>query len=190
MFSQDRALVNEGAGRNYGIDFTLERYLNNGLYGMMTATLFKSEYRDAQGMWHHSRHDRLYVANILGGKEWMVGRADKNVFGFNGRLTLMGGDRYTPIPADMTFDDVKKRPDQQVPVDDGPDPYNAQKGMNVGYAFSVKYTINKQHTAHHIILEYLQLRTFNGQTFDLRTHELVDQFTSMTFPNIAYRVEF
>ena len=190
MFSQDRALVNEGAGRNYGIDFTLERYLNNGLYGMMTATLFKSEYRDAQGMWHHSRHDRLYVANILGGKEWMVGRADKNVFGFNGRLTLMGGDRYTPIPADMTFDDVKKRPDQQVPVDDGPDPYNAQKGMNVGYAFSLKYTINKQHTAHHIILEYLQLRTFNGQTFDLRTHELVDQFTSMTFPNIAYRVEF
>ena len=190
MFSQDRALVNEGAGRNYGIDFTLERYLSNGLYGMMTATLFKSEYRDAQGMWHHSRHDRLYVANILGGKEWMVGRADKNVFGFNGRLTLMGGDRYTPIPADMTFEDISRRFDQQVPTDDGPDPYNAQKGMNVGYAFSAKYTINKQNTAHHIILEYLQLRSFNGQTFDLRTHELVDQFTSMTFPNIAYRVEF
>ena len=189
-FFQDRALVNEGAGRNYGIDLTLERYLKDGFYGMLTATLFKSEYRDAQGQWHHSRQDRGWITNILGGKEWMVGKNKKNVFGVNGRLTLMGGDRYTPIPDDITFEDVMMRPDKTVPQIDGLDPYNAQKGMNVGYAFSVKYTINKRHTSHHFILEYLQMRTFQGQTFDLRTHEAVDNFTSLTFPNIAYRVEF
>jgi hypothetical protein len=189
-FFQDRALVNEGAGRNYGIDLTLERYLKNGLYGMLTATLFKSEYRDAQGEWHHTRHDRGYITNILGGKEWMVGKAHKNVLGVNGRLTLMGGDRYTPIPEGTTFEDIMKRPDKSIPEVDGANPYSEQKGMNVGYAFSVKYTINKKHTAHHFILEYLQMRTFQGQTFDLRTHEIVDKFTSLTFPNIAYRVEF
>jgi len=189
-FFQDRALVNEGAGRNYGIDLTLERYLKDGFYGMLTATLFKSEYRDAQGLWHHSRQDRGWITNILGGKEWMVGKNKKNVFGVNGRLTLMGGDRYTPIPENITFEDVMMRPDKTVPQIDGLDPYNAQKGMNVGYAFSVKYTINKRHTSHHFILEYLQMRTFQGQTFDLRTHETVDNFTSLTFPNIAYRVEF
>ena len=189
-FFQDRALVNEGAGRNYGIDLTLERYLKDGFYGMLTATLFKSEYRDAQGQWHHSRQDRGWITNILGGKEWMVGKNKKNVFGVNGRLTLMGGDRYTPIPENITFEDVMMRPDKTVPQIDGLDPYNAQKGMNVGYAFSVKYTINKRHTSHHFILEYLQMRTFQGQTFDLRTHEAVDNFTSLTFPNIAYRVEF
>ena len=189
-FFQDRALVNEGAGCNYGIDLTLERYLKDGFYGMLTTTLFKSEYRDAQGQWHHSRHDRGFITNILGGKEWMVGKNRKNVFGVNGRLTLMGGDRYTPIPDDITFEDVMLRPDKSVPEIDGLDPYNAQKGMNVGYAFSVKYTINKRHTSHHFILEYLQMRTFQGQTFDLRSHEVVDKFTSLTFPNIAYRVEF
>jgi hypothetical protein len=190
MFFQDRALVNDGAGRNYGIDLTLERYLKDGLYGMMTATLFKSEYRDAQGQWHHSRHDRGYIANILGGKEWMVGKSKKNVLGLNGRLTLMGGDRYTPISEGITFDDIANRPDKSVPEVDVTNPFNAQKGMNVGYAFSVKYTLNKRHTAHHFILEYLQIKTFQGQTFDLRTHEIVDKFTSLTFPNIAYRVEF
>lgn len=190
MFFQDRALVNDGAGRNYGIDLTLERYLKDGLYGMMTATLFKSEYRDAQGQWHHSRHDRGYIANILGGKEWMVGKSKKNVLGLNGRLTLMGGDRYTPISEGITFDDIANRPDKSVPEVDVANPFNAQKGMNVGYAFSVKYTLNKRHTAHHFILEYLQIKTFQGQTFDLRTHEIVDKFTSLTFPNIAYRVEF
>ena len=189
-FFQDRALVNEGAGRNYGIDLTLEHYLKDGLYGMFTATLFKSEYRDAQGEWHHSRHDRGFITNILGGKEWMVGHARKNVFGINGRLTLMGGDRYTPMPAGLTYEDVMQRPDKSIPEDDGADPYSKQMKMNVGYAFSVKYTINKKRTSHHFILEYLQMRTFHGQTFDLKTHEVVDKYTSLTFPNIAYRVEF
>ena len=189
-FFQDRALVNEGAGRNYGVDLTLERYLKDGLYGMITATLFKSDYRDAQGQWHHSRHDRRYITNIVGGKEWMIGKARKNVFGINGRLTMMGGDRYTPIPEGITFEKVMKRPDKSIPEDEGMDPFTKQKGMNIGYAFSVKYTINKRHTSHHFILEYLQMKTFQGQTFDLRTHEIVDKFTSLTFPNIAYRVEF
>ena len=190
VFYQDRALVNEGAGRNYGIDFTLERYLKDGFYGMLTATLFKSEYRDAQGEWHHSRHDRGYITNILGGKEWMVGKSRKNVFGINGRLTLMGGDCYTPIPEGITYEDVAMRPDKSIPMVDTADPFTKQLGMNVGYAFSAKYTINKRHTSHHIILEYLQMRSFHGQTFDLRTHELVEKYTSLTFPNIAYRVEF
>ena len=190
LFYQDRVMVNEGAGRNYGIDFTLERYLKDGLYGMLTATLFKSEYRDAQGQWHHTRHDRGWITNILSGKEWMVGKGHKNVFGLNGRLTLMGGDRYTPIPDDITFEDVAKRPDKSIPEVDGQDPFCAQMSTTVGYAFSVKYTINKRHTSHHFILEYLQMKTFQGQTFDLRTHEIVDKFTSLTFPNIAYRVEF
>ena len=189
-FFQDRALVNEGAGRNYGIDLTLERYLKDGLYGMLTATVFKSEYRDAQGQWHHTRQDRGYITNILGGKEWMVGKSKKNVFGVNGRLTLMGGDRYTSIPEGITFEDVMKRPDKSIPNDDGLDPFSEQMGMNVGYAFSVKYTINKKHTSHNFILEYLQMKTFQGQTFDLKTHEIVDKYTSLTFPNIAYRVEF
>ena len=189
LFYQDRALVNEGAGRNYGIDLTLERYLKDGLYGMLTATLFKSEYRDAQGEWHHTRHDRVWITNILGGKEWMVGKGRKNVFGLNGRLTMMGGDRYTPMVPGTTFDDVAKRPDRAIPQD-GDNPYSKQMNMNVGYAFSVKYTINKKHTSHHFILEYLQMRSFQGQTFDIRTHDLVDKFTSLTFPNIAYRVEF
>ena len=102
----------------------------------------------------------------------------------------MGGDRYTPIPEGLTYEDIANRPDKSIPEVDVNNPLSAQKGMNVGYAFSAKYTINKRHTAHHFILEYLQMKTFQGQTFDIRTHEIVDKFTSLTFPNIAYRVEF
>ena len=62
--------------------------------------------------------------------------------------------------------------------------------MNLGFAFSVKYTINKRNVSHHFILEYLKIKTFQGQTIDLKTNNIVNKFTALTFPNIAYRVEF
>lgn len=188
-FYTDRHLVNEGAARNYGVDLTLEHYLKNGYYGMFTATLFKSEYRDAQGEWHNSRYDRRYITNLLGGKEWMLGKQKSNVFGVNARITLQGGDRYSAIPEGMTFEDILNRSDKSIPEDTA-NPFTKRMGMNVGYAFSAKYTINKKHTSHHFILEYLQMSTFQGQTIDLKSKEIVNKYTSLTFPNIAYRVDF
>lgn len=189
MFYLDRQLVNKGAGRNYGVDLTLERYLKDGLYGMLTATLFRSTYRDAQGQWHSTRYDRRFVTNLLGGKEWMVGRTCKNVFGINGRITLMGGDRYTPLAADVKAEDIMQLPDKTVP-EDGANPYTCHKGLNVGFAFSVKYTLNGKRCAHHFVLEYLKMRSYHGQTVELGTNAIVDEFTSLTFPNVAYRIDF
>ncbi len=189
VFYIDRHLVNEGAGRNYGIDLTAEHYLKNGYYGMFTATVFKSEYRDAQGKWHNTRHDRRFIANFLGGKEWMMGKHKSNVFGVNGRVTLQGGDRYSSLPEGMTVDDIMQRSDKSVP-EFTDKPFDKQLGMNLGYAFSVKYTINKANIAHHFILEYMKMETFQGQTIDLKTKEIVKKYTSLTFPNIAYRIEF
>ncbi|MDO4496953.1 MAG: TonB-dependent receptor, partial [Bacteroidales bacterium] len=188
-FYVNRLLVNEGAGRNYGIDLTLEHYLKNGFYGMLTATVFKSEYRDAQGLWHNTRYDRRYITNLLGGKEWVVGRNHSNIFGLNARITLQGGDRYTPIPEGMTIEEIMERYDKTVP-EDTDHPFTEQQKMNVGFAFSAKYTINRKNMAHHFILEYLKMESFQGQTIDLKTKKVVDKFTSLTFPNIAYRVEF
>ena len=158
-------------------------------YGMLTATLFKSEYCDAQGDWHNTRYDRRYFTNILRGKEWMVGKRKSNVFGINGRVTIQCGDRYSPIPEGMTVEEILERKDKTVPEDTA-NPFSEQKNMNVGFAFTIKYTINKQHVAHHFILEYLKIKTFQGRTIDLKTNEIVDQFTALTFPNIGYRVEF
>ena len=188
-FYIDRHLKGVGAGRNYGIDLTAERYLRDGYYGMLTATLFKSEYRDAQGSWHSTRYDRRYIVNVLGGKEWMLGKGNSNVLGVNARVTMQGGDRYSPVPEGLTIEEIMERNDKTVPEDTN-NPFSETMGMNLGYAFSVKYTINKRNVSHHFILEYLKIKTFQGRTVDLKTKTIVDQFTALTFPNIAYRVEF
>ena len=54
-------LVNDGKGKNYGIDFTLERYLHNGYYYLFTASLFESRYLGGDDVWRNTRLDRIFA---------------------------------------------------------------------------------------------------------------------------------
>ena len=96
LFLSDK-LVNKGQGMNYGIDITFEKYITNGFYYMVTASLFDSRYKTDLGEWYNTRYNRNYAVNLLGGKEWMVGRNKQNMFGLNLRMTLQGGERHSPI---------------------------------------------------------------------------------------------
>src|SRR5690625_7593645 len=64
---EDR-LVNDGAGRNYGMELTLERYLSNGWYGMIPATVFESTYRGGDGLWRSTRLNRAYAGAVQIGR--------------------------------------------------------------------------------------------------------------------------
>lgn len=188
-FYIDKKLTNDGKGRNYGIDLTLERYLKDGYYGMLTATLYKSDYKDAQGEWHGTCFNRNYILNILGGKEWMVGQGNKNVFGINGRVTFQGGDRYTPFIEGVSYEEIVARPDHDAPCDETR-PFEGQMETNFNYAFSIKYTVNKEKVAHHFVIEFLHLHGFQGHSYSVKTHEMEPYYMNMNFPNIAYRIEF
>ena len=87
-FYMTELLVSDGRGRNYGVDLTFEKYLTRGIYYMLTASLFNSEYRGGDGNWYDTRYNRKYIVNGLVGKEWMLGR---NVLGVNLKTTIMGG---------------------------------------------------------------------------------------------------
>ena len=73
-FTQDwtfrDSLANNSKGRNYGIDLTLERFLNDGYYFLITTSIFKSKYSGDDGIWRSTKFNKGYVANILFGKEF------------------------------------------------------------------------------------------------------------------------
>ena len=48
------------------------------------------------------------------GKEWMLGRNKQNILSINLKLTLQGGDRYSPIDMEATM----KHPDKEVQYDE------------------------------------------------------------------------
>ncbi len=99
-FQQDfqfaEALVNQGAGQNVGLDVTVERFLQDGLYYLFTASLFRSTYRGGDDEWRPTRWDRGYTANGLVGREFGF-REDTRLLGVNVRASIMGGQRRSPI---------------------------------------------------------------------------------------------
>ncbi len=87
-------LVNEGKGKNYGIEFTLERGFSGGYFFMLTSSLFESKYRGSDGVLRDTDFNGNYAVNGLFTKEWTTGK--DNLLGIGTKLTTAGGRRYGP----------------------------------------------------------------------------------------------
>lgn len=185
----DKALVNNGLGRNYGIDITLERYLKNGWYGMTTASIFSSRYRGGDGKWYHSRYDRGYVINILGGKEWMFGNEKQNVFALNAKLTIQGGDRHAPVAADVTPEEIIHSTNGAARYDET-HAFAEQYSTAFGYNYSARLTINKQHVSHSFVIDMTHSRGYYDHVYNFEKHKIEPYVVKLTLPNIAYKIEF
>jgi hypothetical protein len=102
VFTPD-TLTNDGSGQNYGLELTLERFLSNGLYYLITTSLYESKYKGSDGIERNTAFNGNYVVNGLIGKEWNLSRnTDKQKsrqysFLFDLKTTYAGGQRYTPI---------------------------------------------------------------------------------------------
>ncbi|TAH42801.1 MAG: TonB-dependent receptor [Bacteroidetes bacterium] len=89
------SLVNEGTGKNYGIEITLEKFYSHGYYFLFTGSLFESKYKGSEGIERNTAFNGNFTGNILAGKEWTVKK--KNVIAFNLKTTYAGGKRFLPI---------------------------------------------------------------------------------------------
>ena len=89
------SLVNEGTGRNVGLELTLEKYLNDGWYLLSTTTLYDSKYKGSDGVERSTAFSGNFVANLLAGKEWSVGEYKKLKVDL--RTVFAGNRRFIPI---------------------------------------------------------------------------------------------
>jgi hypothetical protein len=101
-FQPPDTMKNGGRGRNYGIELTFEKFLQNGFYGLLTTSLFKSECSGSNGNMRPSAFDGGYVINLLAGKDFNLKSKKqsprfKKVIAFDGRVCAAGGQRYTPV---------------------------------------------------------------------------------------------
>ena len=187
-FYFDKALVNNGKGRNYGVDITLERYLNKGWYYMLTGSVFDSRYCGGDGVWHDTRYNRKYILNTLGGKEWMVGSKKQNVISANIKLTLQGGDRYSQIDVDATM----AHPDNEVQYDENRAFSEQFEPMFVAN-YTVSYKINRKKLSHEFAIKHLNAsgaKGFYGHMYNYRTGEIEAYRSTFALPNISYKIEF
>ncbi len=90
-------MSNAGTGTNYGMEFTLEKFLSENYFMLLTASLYDSKYRGSDRVLRNTAFNGGYIFNLLGGLDLPFGKGKKYIFGINGKVTLAGGKRYTPI---------------------------------------------------------------------------------------------
>jgi hypothetical protein len=181
----DKALINKGKGKNYGVDFTLERYFADGYYYMATASLFESRYCGGDGVWRDTRNNRNYMASALYGKEWMLGKQKQNVLGANIRLTYQGGDRYTPV--DLAASQAAQRP-----VLNELAAMQAQMEPVFLADFTVSFKINKKNLAHEFAFKMVNATGYQENMGFLYYYsgEVKMNRGAIVVPNLSYKVEF
>ncbi len=80
-------LVNKGTGKNYGIEFTLERFFDKKGYFLINATLFNSKYTTLDEIERNTQFNQNYLLNVLFGKEYShLGKNNNQVLGLNYKM--------------------------------------------------------------------------------------------------------
>jgi len=101
VFEMAPNLVNQGSGRNYGIELTVEKNFSNSYYFLISGSLFESEYQGGDGIWRNTAFNNKYMLNTLGGKEFKIGKS--GVIMADIKLTVSGGRFYTPIDLNQSI---------------------------------------------------------------------------------------
>ena len=60
------SLINEGSGKNYGVELTIEKFFSRGYYYLVTGSLFNSTYRASDNVWRNTAFNGNYVFNKIG----------------------------------------------------------------------------------------------------------------------------
>ena len=178
--------INGGTGRNYGLDLTLEKFFSQNYYFLVTGSLFESKYTPIDDQEYPTRFDGRYSLNVLGGKEFKVGRNKKNILGFNGKFILAGGNRYTPIDLEASIAEG-----EQVLFEDRR--FEAKAGDYARFDLGVSYRINRSKLTHTIMLDIQNVTNrLNIYTlyYDDDTKQIEEYTQTGLFPIFNYRVEF
>lgn len=91
-------LVNEGRGRIYGLDASVQRYFTGDFYYLVGFSLFDATYKDAAGVRRNMRFNSRHNINLTAGKEWAAYKEDyRRIWGVHIRSLYHGGHWYTPV---------------------------------------------------------------------------------------------
>jgi hypothetical protein len=88
-------LVNEGRGRNKGVELTLARAFREGWFVLFTGSLFDAQYTGADGVYRNTDFNGGYAWNALASKEWKLGSSLSLVTG--AKCTMVGGRWYGEV---------------------------------------------------------------------------------------------
>jgi len=183
-FTYIDSLVNNGTGRNTGLEFTLEKFLSNRYYFLTTASVLDSKYEGSDGLTRSSTFNIHYNLNALFGYELPVGK--RGALLFNIRTVAAGGRRVIPHDEERT-------------LEEGEDVYNFDEAYELQLAdyfrldVRLGYKLNGRKALHEIAVDLTNI-TDRPNEYVRRYNPLTNQIEMIYqqgfFYIIYYKVRF
>jgi len=178
-------MANEGKGKNYGLEISLERYLQNNFYLTLSNSLYQSKYTAADGVERNTRFNGNYIVTLITGKEF-VSESKRRTFGLNIKTIYAGGLRTTPI-------DLAASQQSGYTVFKEQEAYSLQNPAYFRADLRVSIKWNRKHFTSTLSLDIQnltnRLNVYN-QWYDEEKNQVVTNYQTGLIPVLNYKIEF
>ncbi len=187
-FPNKAGLVNNGKGSNTGVEITLEKFLSKGYYLLLTTSIFDSKYKGSDGVERNTSFNYKNVLNVLGGKEWKIGKDKKNAFTLDVKLTTIGGKYATPVDLTASQAQNKEVLNEQS--------YNSERLASY-FRLDTKFGLRLNSSVHKrsqtIYLDFQNLTNQKNvflQSYNAQKGTIGTIYQIGFFPDLLYRITF
>lgn len=188
VFPDKGFLDNKGVGRNFGVEFTLEKFFSKGYYGLLTASVFDSKYKGSDNVWRNTTFNNRYVLNFLAGKEFKVGKDKRHALTTDVKFTTSGGRWYTPIDAEAS-----KLAGKEVLLENQAYTKQYPYYLRLDLKFGFRLNSKKKKISNSFYVDFQNL-TFQKNVFESRynprTQQVNTVYQNSFFPDVMYRITF
>ncbi len=185
VFPETGHLINEGTGKNYGVELTVEKFYSSGYYGLLTGSIFQSKYTGSDNIERNTAFNNKYVLNLLAGKEWQVN--ESYAFTTDFKVTTAGGRYYTPIDLAASQLSNTEIRDESNAFSEQFSPYlrldvkfgiriNSKRGLSQVFALDFQNILNRENPF--------------TERYNRSTGEVNTVLQSGFFPDILWRIQF
>lgn len=179
-------LVNEGTGKNYGVELALDKFFSKNYYFLLTSSLFQSKYTAIDEVERNTQFNNNYIFNVVGGKEFPLGHKKNSSLNINVRGTYAGGQWYTPI-------DVEASHEHGYGIYNNELAFSKRRPNYTRYDLKIAYRRNKKKTTRVWEIDIQNVtNTLNvtGDYWDNNKQEVVTYTQVGILPILNYRIEF
>ena len=188
VFPQRSGLVNEGIGRNYGVELTVEKFFSKLYYGLLTVSLFDSKYRGSVMVWRNTVFNNRFVLNFLAGKEFRVGKDKRHSITLDLRTTYAGGRWCTPVDLESS-----RASGTEILFENRAFSQQYPNYFRMDLKFGVRINGRKVRFSNSLFVDFNNItfrKNIFEQRYSTRTGNLSTVYQIGFFPDVTYRFQF
>jgi len=179
-------LENAGIARNYGVEFTMEKFFSSGYYYLFTGSLFDAKYQGSDGIWRNTSFNGKYALNALFAKEFNFSK--HSAFNVGGKVTYAGGRWYGEVDHEAS-----KKVLEVIYLDENVNTKQFRPYFRAD--LKVNYRINTKRFTHELAIDLINMfATKNILTLtyapDHPVSPIVEEYQLGFFPVFYYKIDF